>query len=101
MARGPNVIRLLAAVTVSLISASMGTLAQGIPQPTPNATACAYLPIADLEVHFRTKAQNVRGLDQPTRNTCNVNFGSPLRAAMVERHAPTAADQAIGRCAGP
>ena len=95
VARGPTLIRLFAAVAVSLISASIGTLAQGIPQPTPNATACAYLPIADLEAHFRTKAQNVRGLDQPARNTCNVSFGSPLRAAMVERHAPTAADQAM------
>ncbi len=95
MARESDVIRLLAAVAVSVISASMGTLAQGIPQPTRNATACAYLPIADLEAHFRAKAQNVRGQDQPTRNTCNVSFGSPLRAAMVERHAPTAADQAM------
>src|SRR5262245_54689741 len=67
----------------------------GLPRPTPNAKACAYLPVADLEAHFGTKAENILGLDQSTRNTCNARFGDPFHAVAVESHPPSPADQAM------
>jgi hypothetical protein len=69
--------------------------AQGIPQPSPNATACAYLPIPDLEKHFGTKAAAILGLDQNTRNTCAARFPDPLHTAAVESHSSSAADLAM------
>jgi hypothetical protein len=70
-------------------------IAQGLPQASPNAKACAYLPIAELEAHFGTKAQNVRGMDQSTRATCSATFPDPFRTALVETHPPSAADAAM------
>jgi hypothetical protein len=88
--------RFALAVIPLLLASSAATIhAQGIPTPSPDAKACAYLPVAELEAHFGSKAQNVRGIDQTTRNTCSANFPNPLRAAVVESHPPTAADQAM------
>jgi hypothetical protein len=66
--------------------------AQGVPAPSPNAKACAWLPVAELEKHFGTKAQNLGGLDQSTRNTCGARFGDATHAAMLESHPSLATD---------
>jgi hypothetical protein len=68
---------------------------QGLPQPSPNAKACAYLPILELEAHFGAKAQNVQGIDQETRFTCSARFPDPFHAAVIESHPSTAADTAM------
>ena len=63
--------------------------------PGPNATACAYLPVADLEAHYGAKAQNVRGFDRPASNTCNANFPDAWHTAIVESHPPADTDLAM------
>jgi hypothetical protein len=69
--------------------------AQGFPQPSPNAKACAYLPVAELEAHFGTKAQNLQGIDQSTRNTCTARFPDPFHVVSIESHPSAAADLAM------
>jgi hypothetical protein len=84
----------LLAIGISLAITSRGASAQ-VPQPNPNAKACAYLPLVELEAHFGAKPATVLGIDQPTRNTCSANFPTATRAAVVESHPPNAADQAM------
>src|SRR4029450_6835140 len=69
--------------------------AQRFPQPSPNAKACAYLPVAELEAHFGTKAKNLQGIDQSTRNTCTARFPDPFHVASIESHPSAAADLAM------
>src|SRR5262245_33173729 len=69
--------------------------AQGLPKPSPDAKACAWLPVAELEAHFKTKAQNVGGLDQSTRNTCTARFADPSHVAVLESHPSSPADVAM------
>ena len=83
-------------VTLSLCALWVGPIrARGLPQATPNAKACTYLPVAELEKHFGTKAQNVRGVDLSTRNTCNGNFPDPFHTVAIESHPSLAADLAM------
>jgi hypothetical protein len=37
-----------------------------------------------LETHFGTKAQNLQGIDQSTRNTCTARFPDPFHVASIE-----------------
>lgn len=73
---------------------SSARLAQ-VPAPNPNAKACAWLPMADLEAHFGTKAQVVQGLDQITRNTCTARFADVYHVAAIESHPPSPVDAAM------
>lgn len=68
---------------------------QGLPQASPNAKACAYLPVAELEAHFGAKAQNMRGLDLSTQNTCTAQFPDGQHVGRVESHPSSAADIAM------
>jgi hypothetical protein len=68
---------------------------QGLPQASPSAKACAWLPISALEAHFGTKAQRLAGIDQTTRNTCGASFPDPIHAAVIESHPLSAVDAAM------
>lgn len=87
----PGVVLAGALLTVSIGDAD----AQGIPARSEHAKACAFLPVADLEAHFGTKATNVGGMDLSTRATCGASFPDPLHAATLESHPSSAADLAM------
>jgi hypothetical protein len=96
MPRATSSARFAFVIVASVCTVWVGPIgAQGLSKPTPNAKACAYLPISELEAHFGAKALNIQGLDQSTRNTCSARFPDPFHIASIESHPSSSADLAM------
>jgi hypothetical protein len=70
-------------VCIVVLAGVHGASAQGVPGLSPDAKACALLPMADLEAAFGRKASAPRGNDDGPNSVCRVTVGDVAAALQI------------------